>query len=77
MPLGAGGTLSVQQAWDVATYIDSQVRPQDPRFTGDVDQTRKMHHDTPFSMYGRTVNGAILGDPASTPPAGTVPTGSK
>jgi thiosulfate dehydrogenase len=73
MPLGAGGTLSVQQAWDVATYIDSQVRPQDPRFTGDVDQTRKMHHDTPFSMYGRTVNGAILGDPASTPPAGTVP----
>jgi thiosulfate dehydrogenase len=74
MPLGQGGTLSVQQAWDVATYVDSQVRPQDPRFTGDVAQTRKQFHDTPSSMYGRTVNGAVLGDPASTPPSGTVPT---
>jgi thiosulfate dehydrogenase len=26
-------------------------------------------------MYGRTVNGAVLGDPAFTPPAGTVPAG--
>jgi thiosulfate dehydrogenase len=73
MPLGLAGTLSVQQAWDLAAYIDSQVRPQDPRYTGDVAETRKKHHDTPFSMYGRTVNGALLGDPASTPPAGTVP----
>jgi thiosulfate dehydrogenase len=73
MPYGRGGTLSVQQAWDVATYIDSQVRPQDPRFTGDVQQTRKKFHDSPSDMYGRTVNGAVLGDPASTPPAGTVP----
>jgi hypothetical protein len=24
-------------------------------------------------MYGRTVNGAVLGDPALTPPAGAVP----
>jgi thiosulfate dehydrogenase len=72
MPLGQGGTLSVQQAWDVATFVDSQVRPQDPRFTGDVAQTRKQFHDTPFSMYGQTVNGTLLGDPASTPPAGTV-----
>lgn len=71
MPLGMGGSLSVQQAWDVATYIDSQARPQDPRFTGDVQQTRQMFHDTPFSMYGQTVNGTVLGDPASTPPFGT------
>jgi hypothetical protein len=27
-------------------------------------------------MYGRPVNGAILGDPAFTPPAGTVTTGT-
>ncbi|MDR3535460.1 MAG: c-type cytochrome [Acetobacteraceae bacterium] len=73
MPLGLGGTLSVQQAWDVATYMDSQVRPQDPRFTGDVEQTRKKFHNTPFSMYGQTVNGAVLGDPTATPPDGTVP----
>ncbi len=58
MPLGLGGSLSDQQAWDVATYMDSQVRPQDPRFTGDVDETRKKFHDTPTSMYGHTVNGA-------------------
>jgi thiosulfate dehydrogenase len=73
MPFGQPGTLSVQQAWDVATYVDSQVRPQDPRFLGSVEETRKKVHDTPSSMYGRIANGAILGDPATTPPAGTVP----
>jgi thiosulfate dehydrogenase len=69
MPLGTGGTLSVQQAWDVATYVDSQMRPQDPRFTGDVAQTRNRYHNTPVSMYGQTVNGRLLGDPATTPAA--------
>ena len=73
MPLGMGGTLSVQQAWDVATYVDSQVRPQDPRFIQDVEHTRQTFHNTPFSMYGQTVNGAVLGDPTSTPPDATVP----
>jgi thiosulfate dehydrogenase len=73
MPYGAGGTLSVQQAWDVATYVDSQIRPQDPRFIQSVVETRKRFHDTPFSMYGLAVNGTVLGDPATTPPAGTVP----
>src|SRR5260370_3854542 len=73
MPLGLGRTLTVQQAWDVATYIDSQVRPQDPRFTGDVAQTRQKFHDSKFSMYGKTVNGILLGDPVHTPPAGMVP----
>jgi thiosulfate dehydrogenase len=73
MPLGLGNTLTVQQTWDVAKYMDSQVRPQDPRFVGSVEETRKRFHNTPFSMYGRTVNGAVLGDPAVTPPAGTVP----
>ncbi len=74
MPLNLGGSLSVQEAWDVALYIDSQVRPQDPRFDGDVQSTRKKFHNSPMSMYGQTVNGAVLGDPALTPPAGTVPT---
>jgi len=73
MPFGQGGTLTLQQAWDVGLFVDSQVRPQDPRFTGDVAETRKKFHDTPMSMYGMTVNGAVLGDPASTPPFGTVP----
>ncbi|RYY18082.1 MAG: c-type cytochrome [Alphaproteobacteria bacterium] len=73
MPLGMGGSLSPQQSWDVATYMDSQVRPQDPRFINTVEETRAKFHDSASSMYGKTVNGAVLGDPAVTPPAGTVP----
>ena len=61
MPLGMGHSLSDQQAWDVAQYIDSQERPQDPRFTGDVQATRKQFHDSENSMYGQTVNGKVLG----------------
>ncbi|WP_236656403.1 c-type cytochrome [Acidiphilium sp. C61] len=61
MPLGAVGTLSVQQAWDVAQYVDSHDRPQDPRFSDSVAATRKAFHDSKFSMYGRTVNGHLLG----------------
>jgi len=72
MPLGLGGTLSAQQAWDVATYIDSQTRPQDPRFNGDVAKTRAKYHNTKYSMYGKVVDGVVLGDPDHTPPAGTV-----
>jgi thiosulfate dehydrogenase len=70
MPLGQEGTLTIQQAWDVATYIDSQVRPQDPRYAESPQATRKRHHDSPFSRYGTVVAGRLLGDPATTPPAG-------
>jgi thiosulfate dehydrogenase len=31
MPLGKGNSLSTQDAWDVAQYLDSQPRPPDPR----------------------------------------------
>lgn len=31
MPLGKGGTLSLQDAWDVAQYINDHERPPDPR----------------------------------------------
>ena len=61
MPLGLGGTLTDQQAWGVATYMDSHERPQDPRFKGSVADIRKQYHDEPTSMYGRTVNGHVLG----------------
>lgn len=71
MPLSQGNTLSEQEAWDVATYIDSQERPQDPRFTGSVTETRKKYHDSPTSMYGQSVKGAVLGQnsPLAGPPA--------
>ena len=61
MPLGRGGTLSAQDAWDVSTYINSQQRPQDPRFTQDVATTRAQFHNSPYSLYGTTVNGKLLG----------------
>jgi thiosulfate dehydrogenase len=70
MPQGIENSLSVQQAWDVAAYIDSQHRPQDPRFNGDVAATRKAHHDTEFSRYGLEIDGRQLGSPAASPPSG-------
>lgn len=63
MPLGLGGTLTDQQAWDVATFMDSHERPQDPRFVGSVEATRAKFHDSPLSMYGQKVNGRVLGAP--------------
>ena len=61
MPLGKGGTLSGQEAWDVAAFMNSHERPQDPRFTGSVAETRKKFHDSDDSLYGLTVSGHVLG----------------
>ncbi len=68
MPLGKGGSLSEQDAWDVALFMNSHERPQDPRFTGNVADTRAKFHDTDSSMYGKTVNGKVLG--SASPKAG-------
>ena len=62
MPLGRGNTLTDQDAWDVAYYMDAHERPQDPRFNGSVQATRAAYHDTPDSLYGTAVNGHLLGD---------------
>lgn len=62
MPLGQGGTLSVQDAWDIAWFIDGHARPQDPRFTGDVAATRARHHNQRWSRYGTRVGGDTLGN---------------
>ncbi|HEX8726222.1 MAG TPA: c-type cytochrome [Gemmatimonadaceae bacterium] len=75
MPLGLGNTLSDQDAWDVALFVDGHERPQDPRFTGSVEETRKKHHDSDMSMYGRTVNGVLLGQ-HSVPAGGSTRSGS-
>lgn len=63
MPLGRGGTLSDQQAWDVAAFINSHERPQDPRLiNGDIEQTRKkFHEDDGVNLYGVKVDGVLLG----------------
>lgn len=70
MPLGKAGTLSVQDTWDVALYMDTHERPQDPRFTGSVAETRRKFHDSPNSYYGKTIDGHVLGQ-------GSVPAGGK
>lgn len=61
MPLSRSNTLSDQEAWDVATFVMSQERPQDPRSKGDVAQAKKEFHDE-NCKYGETVDGRILGD---------------
>ena len=66
MPFSRGGTLSDQDAWDVALYMDAHERPQDPRYKGNLSQTRKQYHDTPMSLYGTTVEGRLLGSHPAT-----------
>jgi len=63
MPFSRGNTLSDQDAWDVAMYMDAHERPQDPRFDGSVGETRRKYHDTPMSLYGTEVQGHLLGSP--------------
>src|SRR5690625_1173705 len=64
MPLGQPGTLSDQESWDVAQYVNSHERPQDPRYTGDVQETRERYFDTfhQHTLYGTEVQGRVLGD---------------
>ncbi len=60
MPLSQGNTLTDQEAWDVARFMNSHERPQDPRFEGSVEDTKKKHH-AEGDLYGEVVNGIQLG----------------
>lgn len=60
MPLSKGGSLTDQQAWDVATFVMSHERLQDPRFKGDLALTKKEFHDEDCK-YGEKVDGKVLG----------------
>lgn len=62
MPYGQSYSLTPQEAWDVAYFMDAHERPQDPRWTGTVAGTRAKFHDSRFSLYGTKVNGKLLGD---------------
>lgn len=64
MPLGRPNSLTDQQAWDVAYYINNHERPQEPRYTGDVKETREKYLDTfhIHSSYGLEHDGKLLGD---------------
>lgn len=63
MPLGKGGTLSNEDAWHVAAFMNSHERPQDPRLIdGSVEKTRdKYHANDGVNLYGMVVNGRMLG----------------
>ncbi len=66
MPYGAGGTLTDQEAWDAAAYVNSRPRPQDPRFAESVEKTRALYHsDHEYDYYGREVDGVLLGAPGA------------
>jgi thiosulfate dehydrogenase len=64
MPLGQPYSMSVQESWDLAEYINSHERPQDPRYTGDVKETRAKYSDTfhKHGYYGLEKQGRLLGD---------------
>ncbi|MGD9887693.1 MAG: c-type cytochrome [Halothiobacillaceae bacterium] len=68
MPYGMSYSLSVQQAWDVAYFMNAHERPQDPRWLGSVTATRAKFHDSEFSLYGQTINGKILGNTGAPKP---------
>lgn len=60
MPLGQGNSLTDQQAWDAAAFIDSQERPRDPRQKGSIADNAKANHGGD-SYYGKVVGGRLLG----------------
>jgi len=51
MPLNSPD-LTNQEAWDVAYFMDSHERPQDPRWTGDVEKTQALSHSGGNNLYG-------------------------
>jgi thiosulfate dehydrogenase len=59
MPLGLASPaqqkalLSDQEAWDVAAWMNTQERPQDPRFTGDLAETTEKFHGGKYDYYGK------------------------
>lgn len=70
MPLGQPNSLSDKEAWNIAYYINSQERTQDPRYTGDIAETLEKYGPTfhKHSMYGqkRESDGQLLGDHSNT-----------
>jgi len=61
MPLDQPGTLTDQEAWDIAAYFDSKERPKDPRQTGSVSTNAAANFKDQHSYYGKVVNGKPLG----------------
>nr|WP_298378986.1 c-type cytochrome [uncultured Halomonas sp.] len=64
MPLGKPYSLSDQEAWDVAAYINSFPRPADPRQADgkmSVEESKEQYHQH-MDYYGETLHGIKLGE---------------
>jgi thiosulfate dehydrogenase len=61
MPFDQPRTLTDQQAWDVAAFVDSHERPKDPRQTGTVAVNAKANFSGQKSYYGQIVAGKLVG----------------
>ncbi len=61
MPLSKPNTLTDQQAWDVAAYVDSQPRPADPRMKKGVAAADKEFHQEECA-FGDEHDGRVLGE---------------
>jgi thiosulfate dehydrogenase len=62
MPFGQGNSLTDQQAWDVAAFVDSHERPRDPRQTASVAANAKENFEGEVTYYGKTFDGRLLGE---------------
>lgn len=60
MPLGKPNSLTDQEAWDVAAFMNSHERPQDPRYQGQMKQTAKTFHNHQC-FYDKKVDGKLIG----------------
>lgn len=60
MPFGLAGSLTDQEAWDVAYYINGHQRGPDPRMKGGLAEADKQYHDE-NCLFGEKINGIELG----------------
>ncbi|RTE66045.1 cytochrome C [Amphritea opalescens] len=60
MPLGKPNSLTDQQAWDVAAFMNSHERPQDPRYNGNIAQTAETFHKHQC-FYNKEVDNELRG----------------
>lgn len=77
MPFDKPGSLTEQQAWDVAAFMNSRPRPKDVRQTGTVAENAKKNFQGFATYYGTEMDGRLLGTGVPGKPFAKVPTVKK
>lgn len=67
MPLGKPNSLTDQEAWDVASFINSHERPKDPRQKGTLEEADAEFHAGEADHYGDMIDGHLLGQGTALP----------